>query len=128
MNKITRGGMGEIAAARYLRDKGYDIAASNYSCRQGEIDIIARNKEYIVFVEVKTRSAGSIARGRDSVNKQKQSKIITTAMLYLAETGLELQPRFDIIEIVLKNTGSFEIAEIIHLENAFGAEGENAYI
>lgn len=128
MNKITRGSQGEIAAARFLRDKGYDFLASNYASRQGEIDIIARDGEYIVFVEVKTRAANSIAQGRDSVTWQKQSKIVTTAMIYLSQTGLELQPRFDVVEVILKDSHGFEIVKINHLENAFGAEGENAYI
>ena len=128
MNKVTRGARGELAAARFLRDKGYEILSANYTSRQGEIDIIASDGEYIAFVEVKTRAANAMVQGRDSVTRQKQSKIITTAMLYLSQSGLELQPRFDVIEVIVKDTSGFEIVAINHLKNAFGGESENAYI
>lgn len=124
MNKI--GEMGEIAAANYLKEKGYKIIKLNYTCRHGEIDIIAQRDEYIIFVEVKTRSINALESGRAAVGITKQKKIITTAMLYLSEFDALLQPRFDIIEIITAKSKVFSVKEINHLENAFFVEETNA--
>ena len=122
-----QGELGEILAARSLRDKGYRILTANYRSRFGEIDIIALNDTYIVFVEVKTRSEGMIAPPAASVTSAKQRRIIQTALLFLAEFEMELQPRFDVIEVRLPHTPKagkpLEGAEINHIESAFEAEG-----
>jgi len=116
-----RGKWGEKIAAKYLTEKGYTIVATGFSSRFGEIDIIARSKEYLTFVEVKTRKNKSFANAREFVTKQKQSKIIKTANYYLLKRQTTIQPRFDVIEIYAKDGEQTEIPEIIHIENAFGA-------
>ena len=120
MNKLGLGALGELHAARYLRDKGYEIISANYSSRFGEIDIIAANDEYIVFVEIKTRTEGAMISGREAVGQEKQKKIVSTAMMYLANTKEKRQPRFDIIEVIVEKSTDFKIKQINHLENAFG--------
>ena len=116
------GANGETIAAKFLVKKGYDIVALNYRCRYGEVDIIAEKDEYIVFAEVKTRSENSLMLPREAVTKQKQRKIISTASLYLAASGTEKQPRFDVIEVFLPKN-PFKKSKVKHIENAFCKEG-----
>ena len=112
---------GEIIASRYLRDHGYIILSAHYSCKLGEIDLIAEDKKYISFVEVKTRSDGMMYSPADAVDFAKRSKIISTAQIYLKDYDMKRQPRFDIIEVYLKDE---KPVKINHIENAFNAEGK----
>lgn len=114
MNNL--GSFGELKAQRYLKRRLYRIVESNYHSRFGEIDIIAENRKYIVFVEVKQRSENTIAQPCEFVTTSKQQKIIATAQLYLAKNPTKKQPRFDVIEIISDNN---KIKSIKHLENAF---------
>ena len=118
MDRRSLGTWGEEQAARYLKLRAYRILDMNYRCRHGEIDIIARRGKYIVFVEVKLRKNDDYAAAREFVNYPKQQRIITTAQLYLQEHNMELQPRFDVIEIYAPN-GSEGKIKIEHIENAF---------
>lgn len=114
------GALGEQAVADYLVNKGFTVADKNWRCRYGEIDIIAVNSHYIVFVEVKTRAENSLFAGREAVDVRKQAKIIKTASMYLAEKSVgDLQPRFDVAEVVLKNQKEFKVKEINYIDNAF---------
>lgn len=115
------GSKGEKAAASFLLEKGYDIECMNYRSRFGEIDIIASNGKYLLFVEVKTRSANFMATPAESVFYAKQQKILKTAMIYLTNVTNHLQPRFDVIEVYIKNKDDFIVERINHIENAFEA-------
>lgn len=110
------GDSGESAVAKYLKRRLYRVVDTNYSCRFGEIDIIARKGKYICFVEVKTRAPDSKERPAAAVNSAKQRRIITTAQCYIAAKGTRLQPRFDVAEVVLDG----EKIKINYIENAFG--------
>lgn len=114
MNSL--GEFGERKAKWYLRRKFYKIVATNFHSRFGEIDIIAENRKYLVFVEVKQRNSNSIAEPREFVDYSKQKKIIATAEYYLAKNPTKKQPRFDVIEIISDNN---KIKSIKCLENAF---------
>ena len=116
--KGTKGAWGEDCAAAYLRRHGYRILARNYSCRFGEIDIIAADRHYVVFVEVKLRKSAAFAEAREFVTRAKQQRIIMTAELWLGETGCELQPRFDVVEIYAPDGESGRIS-IEHIADAF---------
>lgn len=109
------GSDGESAAAAYLKKKRYKIIGRNYSCRFGEIDIIARQGNYVVFVEVKTRKSEGFAMAREFVTRSKQERVIKSAMLWLQQNDVELQPRFDVIEVV----GEGSARRITHIESAF---------
>jgi putative endonuclease len=122
MAGVSKGAAGEVLAARFLREKGYEIWAANYKCRFGEIDIIAVKKPYIAFVEVKTRSEDSIYAPREAVTKSKQRRIIKTAMLFIQNNKIEFQPRFDVIEIITNKKHPMEIIEIDHIQGAFDTE------
>ncbi len=119
MDKKSLGSWGEETAAEYLRQKGFDIVSKNYSCRFGEIDLIARNDSFVVFAEVKLRKNGDFARAREFVTRRKQERIITTASLWLSANHTDLQPRFDVIEVYAPMGSKTERPEIIHLEDAF---------
>lgn len=108
-----------MLAADYLRRKHYKIIATNYRCRVGEIDIIAANREYIAFVEVKLRKNADFAEAREFVTYSKQNRIRSTAALYLAWNPTELQPRFDVIEIYAPQGMETKKPVINHLEDAF---------
>ena len=112
------GRFGEERAARYLRLRGYRILERNFSCRLGEIDLIARRGKYIVFVEVKLRKNADFAAAREFVTAAKQQRIRATAALYLAQNETELQPRFDVIEIYAPEGPGGKVT-INHIENAF---------
>ncbi len=119
MDKKLVGRFGEQTAAEYLKKKHYKIVGLNYSCRFGEIDVIAANKKYIVFVEVKLRKSDSFAEAREFVTLSKQEKIIKTASLWLQANETELQPRFDVIEIYAPEGATSKAVKINHIENAF---------
>ena len=117
MNDSKRtGDSGEEKALEFLMQKGYGFVGKNYHSRYGEIDIIVKDGDNIVFVEVKTRKSNSIARPSEFVDFRKQKRILTTAEIYLYENPTDLQPRFDVIEVTYKGN-KFEIEQI---ENAFG--------
>ena len=119
MDKKLVGRFGEQSAAEYLKKKHYKIIGLNYSCRFGEIDIIAENKKYVVFVEVKLRKSYEFAEAKEFVTLSKQEKIIKTASLWLSQNETELQPRFDVIEIYAPEGAASRSVKINHIENAF---------
>lgn len=112
----SKGKLGEIAAAKYLKKKRYKLVDVNFASRFGEIDLIVKNRKYLCFVEVKQRNTTSIATPAEFVTPAKQKKLISTAMLYLQNNPTKLQPRFDVVEVYTEN---HEIISIKHLENAF---------
>jgi putative endonuclease len=116
MNRHLIGAYGEVIASRYLRYHGYDLLEANYSCRLGEIDLIVADKKYVCFVEVKTRSENMMSAPADAVDFNKRSRIIASSQLFLKEYDIDLQPRFDIVEVYFKND---EPIKINHIENAF---------
>lgn len=113
------GPWGEQLAADYLRKKRYRIVACNYRCRLGEIDLICRDRRYLVFVEVKLRKNGAYGQAREFVGQKKQERLRATAALWLQENPTELQPRFDVIEIYAPDGIRTLKPEIVHLEDAF---------
>lgn len=116
MQKNTFGKIGEIIATDYLKAKGYKIIVNNYKNPLGEIDIIARDKDYIVFVEVKTRMSRAFGDPAEAVNYTKQNKIRQVASLYLKQHRmLEANCRFDVVAVL----GQAGDNDIRHIENAF---------
>ena len=121
MAGVSKGAMGEILAARFLRDKGYGILSSNFRCRFGEVDIIASDKRYLVFVEVKTRREDARYLPREAVTVTKQRKLLQTAAMYMSRFPTELQPRFDVIEVVTASDDTMRVVEINHIIGAYEA-------
>lgn len=119
MTAGTLGAWGEKKAAQYLRRQGYKTVEMNYRCRYGEIDVIAENREYIVFAEVKLRKNAAFAQAREFVNYSKQQRIIAAAQLWLMQHETQKQPRFDVIEIYAPDGASGRSISLNHIENAF---------
>ena len=113
------GAWGEERAAEYLRKKHYTLVAAGYYCKFGEIDLIVKDRRYLVFVEVKLRKNAGFARALEYVDHSKQERLRKTASLYLAENPTRLQPRFDVIEIYAPHGIQTADPEIYHLEDAF---------
>ena len=113
------GPWGEALALEYLRKKRYEPVAANYRSRFGEIDLIVKNRKYLVFVEVKLRKSAAFAGAAEFVDLRKQQRLRTTAELYLSEHETELQPRFDVIEIYAPDGVQTRHPEIKHWEDAF---------
>lgn len=113
------GAWGEAKAAEYLKKKHYRILSTGYRTRFGEIDIIAANKTFLVFVEVKLRKSDSFAQALEFVDVRKQNRLRSTASLFLAENPTKLQPRFDVIEVYAPQGTRTDTVEINHIEDAF---------
>jgi len=93
----NQGVAAEQAAARFLQQQGLVLLAQNYSCRFGEIDLIMRDKQTLVFVEVRLRSHQAFASAADSIDYRKQQKLIRVAQFYLQSHDLNLACRFDAV-------------------------------
>ena len=115
--RLALGAWGEEQAAEYLRLQGMKILQRNYRTPVGEIDIIAKNKEFLVFVEVKTRRGVVFGSPQEAVGDRKQRQIIRTCQWYLQEHKCgKLQPRFDVVAVLSEKNGT---AQITYLEDAF---------
>lgn len=113
------GAWGEAIAAEYLKKKHYRLISTGYRTRFGEIDLIVCNRQFLVFVEVKLRKTDQFAQAKEFVDLRKQSRLITTAEIYLSQNPTELQPRFDVIEVYAPDGVNTKNPVINHLEDAF---------
>ncbi len=109
------GAAGEKAAEIFLKEKGYEILASNWRFGSDEIDIIAKHNGFLVIVEVKTRSTNAFGEPEIAVTKQKQKFLIRATQNYIMQKNINEETRFDIISIVSKNGKNI----INHIEDAF---------
>ena len=109
MSSVDKGKFGESVAALYLEKQGYQVIEKNFRCRLGEVDIICKKNNQIVFVEVKTRTSDQYGAPSEAVTKDKVGKIRKVAALYMmSEKITNYQVKFDVMEILLN-----------HIENAF---------
>jgi len=100
MGKATeRGKRGEKQAAAFLREHGYYIIEENYRWQGGEIDLVAREGNYLVFVEVKSRSSEAFGTPEEAITVAKRRRLIRTAQKYLLEHPTELEVRFDVVTL-----------------------------
>lgn len=115
--RINLGKQGEDLAAAFLQKKGFQIIVRNYRQKTGEVDIIARDKETLVFIEVKTRSNLLFGKPFEAVTTNKQAQLNRIALDYITRNKLlEQAARFDVISILIRKNGK---AEIEHLQNCF---------
>lgn len=115
------GGMGERAAQRLFIKKGYDIIDVNYRNYAGEIDIIAFKDGQTVFAEVKSRRSTGYGYPGETVNRKKRERYYKAALYYIAEKDIEMDMRFDVMEIFLDDRG--KPCRINHIEDAFRPDG-----
>lgn len=117
----------ENLAIHFLKFKGYNFIEKNYYSKHGEIDIIVTLDNTIIFVEVKSRKENSLVSPVESVTPAKQKRILQTAIDYLTSNDIKKQPRFDIIEVFMRNNPSEKI-KINHIKNAFDGSEFDGYI
>ncbi len=111
------GKKGEKVAVKYLKKLGFEIVECGFRALKGEIDIIAKENDTIVFVEVKARSSSGYGSPLEAVDLTKQAQIKKIAQIYISKKyGKFIPCRFDVIGIILKNKGDYEIS---HIRNAF---------
>ena len=116
MQKNIFGKKGELIATNYLKKQGYRILETNHKNKMGEIDIIAKDKNYLVFIEVKTRTSSMLGDPLEAIDEQKQFKIRQVATMYLIKNQLvdKVPIRFDAVAIL-----GDEDHEIRHIKDAF---------
>jgi len=118
------GRRGEDFACKFLEKYGYKIIERNYRNKAGEIDIIARDKDEMVFIEIKSKLSKDFAQPELSVNPSKQKRIVKAALLYLMEKNIKKTGcRFDVVGI----TGEKENRKVELIKNAFTPEGRYTY-
>lgn len=120
MNTKISGTWGEAQVAGYLRKRGYTLIASQYRCRWGEIDLIAKKGSMLCMVEVKTRTGTKMGLPREAVNFAKQQRLRSSAAFYLSSNELDCPVRFDVAEVYTDETLDVKKMKIVYLENAFG--------
>ena len=113
----TLGDWGERIAVNYLMKQGYEILDRNYKTKLGELDIVAKEGDIIVFVEVKTRSSRSFGLPQEAVNFKKQNKIMRMALQYLQDHKLAGSWRIDVVGIVM-NRRTRHVEDIDLIRNA----------
>lgn len=124
-NNKTFGAFGENLAADWLTENGYRVLDRNFSCRAGEIDIIAMQSDTVVFIEVKTRSSNRFGQPSEAVSTSKQRKLVKTALYYMQKNKLlEYMCRFDVMEIIADDENNSRINLI---KDAFHYSGRYGY-
>ena len=109
------GNKGEMLASRFLLDKGYAVHHHNWRSGHKEIDIIAQQRDVLVFVEVKSRASEEYGNAYDAVDDKKIRLLISAAQAYIRKFSIDLKFRFDIISVI----GNCEPYKIEHIEDAF---------
>lgn len=122
------GKKGERLAARTLKKKGFRILARNFRAGHNELDIIAKNKELLIFVEVKSRSferveQAAIARPAFAVDPKKRKRTMDAAYAYLNQNPTRLPIRMDVVEVFFDRSRHPKLLKLCHIEDAFGADG-----
>ena len=126
MNLGSTGSNGESYAAEYLQHKGYEIITRNFSSRFGEIDIVCKKDNFIVFVEVKTRcmapgEASKYGAPADAVDRHKRYFLTRAARTYTSLHPTHKKLRFDVIEVYLSRSEPQKILAVRHMKDAFRA-------
>ncbi|MCX7872418.1 MAG: YraN family protein [Verrucomicrobiae bacterium] len=117
---LKSGKYGENAAKKFLKSKGLKFLTSNYNSGRGEIDLIFRDGDCLVFVEVKTRDTSSWTRPEKAVDFRKRKALSRAAWDYIRLLkNPRLKFRFDIVEVITRNQ---QVQEIRHIENAFNVK------
>ena len=116
------GNRGEKIAAKFLRKQGYQIIEKNYRSRLGEIDIVAKEDESIVFVEVKTRCSTDFGLPEEALSYDKRRRLSKLALGYLAHRRIkDTNCRFDVVSILMDNKKVSKVKHIKLIKNAFPA-------
>ncbi len=129
LSKKDVGKRGERIAARYLKKKGYRVVGRNLHFGKNELDLVVKNKEFLAFVEVKTRSYermedAELHRPALAVDHDKRMRTVQAAKAYLHTHPTHLCPRLDVVEVYLDRNRRNKPFKINHIEAAFAASGK----
>lgn len=113
------GAWGEEKAARFLTQRGFTVVERNFRCAYGEVDIVAENETYLVFVEVRLRKSTRFGTPEETVDHRKQQKLRLAAETYLQQHPTEKQPRFDVVALYAKDGMETVPLPVRHIINAF---------
>lgn len=116
-DRAELGRIGEDAACAFLSGQGFQVLDRNWRCRSGEIDLVARSKDLIVFAEVKSRTGTTFGEPEESVTPRKAARIRGLASEYLAGSEVHGDVRFDVIAVMLDRSG--RVLELRHTPDAF---------
>ncbi|MFC1988084.1 YraN family protein [Chloroflexota bacterium] len=121
MKRRDTGILGEKLASYFLKKKGYHILDTNYRCSEGEIDIVAKHKDVISFVEVRTKTSLEFGSPEESITRAKKERMRATALYYQqTHKNLPLLLRIDVVAVELNQKGKLTRIELI--EDAVGDE------
>lgn len=113
---LRHGRSGEEMARAFLVGQGYEVISINWRCRYGELDLVCRNQQIVVFVEVKTRNTSTLETPAEALTHRKQSKLIKSASLFLSQHKMwHLQSRFDLVSVFFQT----HHCQVDHVPNAF---------
>ena len=122
---LLHGELGERAAKKHLKRKGLKFLTANFRCSRGEIDLVFRDADCLVFVEVKTRSSEEWVRPAAAVNAERRRRLTRAALDYLRLLkNPPVKVRFDIVEVLLEDS---RVREVRHLPNTFAMERPYRY-
>ncbi len=117
MNRKDVGQLGEKLAQKFLKKRGYHICETNFRWQSGEIDIVAKRKDYLIFIEVRTKSNLDFGTPEESITKSKKKKLISSALHYInTHHDLPASWRIDVVAIEINDKGKSKRIELI--ENA----------
>jgi putative endonuclease len=117
MNRQEVGKLGEKLAQKFLKKKGYHIRETNFHCHEGEIDIVAQQKDYLVFIEVRTKSNLDFGTPEESITQAKKEKLVASALSYInTHQNLPFLWRIDVVAVEVNDKGKAKRIELI--ENA----------
>lgn len=120
------GDLGERIVAEHLGKLKYDIRETNFRCPQGEIDIVAQDDDYLVFIEVRTKTDSSFGTPEESITSAKKARLVSTALAYLQSNDFMAMPwRIDVVAVELGRGGG--VTRIEHIQSAVegvGMQGE----
>ena len=117
--KKLLGNFGEDVACEWLKKHHYRILERNFTCRRGEVDIIAADRKFVVFAEVKLRKNADFGYAAEYVTYAKQRRVIAAAEYWLLKNPQGLQPRFDVLEIYAPEGTNTKNPKIVHWEDAY---------
>ena len=122
---LRRGELGERTAKKHLQRQGLKFLTANFRSPRGEVDLIFRDDDCLVFIEVKARSSEDWVRPAAAVNKERRQRLTRAALDYLRLLkNPQVKLRFDIVEVLLENGG---VREVRHLPNTFAMERPYRY-
>jgi putative endonuclease len=122
---LRHGQLGESAAKKHLKRNGLKFLTQNFRSDRGEVDLVFRDDDCLVFIEVKTRSSEEWTRPAAAVNKERRGRLTRAALDYLRLLkNPQVKIRFDIVEVLLENSS---VREVRHLPNSFAMERPYRY-